>query len=626
MLQNGHQKKIPIGTVRLQYISWVSAGLLSLFLFWSCTDDYSNLKVPFPAPSELAGTRMDGGSVKLTWKDNSRAEEGFIIEKSVLGSQQTDQFQVGRDVTEWIDNEVLTQTYRYKVYAFFKERQSDAISILYQHIPVSEPANFVIAASGDKIELNWSAPSGTIDGYQIERKVNQGAFAVLANPAKEVLNYSDLQPPAGLITYRLFAVQGSYKSLPVDKSLQYFAPPQIVINNVTSSHLHLSPNFTLSSDGGEPCTVGVCWSTSPNPTIQDNKSAWHVKISSGARAFAPAVPGNSTETIYMRAFATNAGGTAYSNEVSGNLQAEPAAINLSWTAMTAINAGLPAEIRAFETTSQLSGRNFKAYYLIADMSTGNIELKTVMSSTALRPTAHINASLSNETVYALVNGGYFGYNGAVAVSYSLVVDRGQKLADNIGALTRGSFTYPVTRGAFGVTPNQTSSLKWVTGNYTYDIPSPNVEGETPQPSLSNTFPAQSQNWNIFSAIGGAPVLLKNGKIVFDFTTTPSGKFRTNYELLQTDIFSTSARPPRTVIGNTADNKIILFVCDGRQTHSDGATLMELAQIMKGLGCVNALNLDGGGSTAMVATGAVINKPSDGTERAVPSVVGFVKRK
>jgi hypothetical protein len=235
--------------------------------------------------------------------------------------------------------------------------------------------------------------------------------------------------------------------------------------------------------------------------------------------------------------------------------------------------------------------------------------------------------MTSETVYAMTNAGYFGYNGSVAVSYSLVVDRGQKLADNIGALSRGSYSYPLARGAFGVTQNQTPSIKWAVGNFAYDIPSPNVEGEVPQPSLSSTFPAPSQNWNPYSAIGGAPVLLKDGKIAFDFSTTLSGKYMTNYELLQTDIFSTSIRPPRTVIGSTADNKIVLFVCDGRQgTYSDGATMLELAQIMKGIGCMNALNLDGGGSSAIIAGGTLLNKPSDGAERAVPSVVAFVKKK
>jgi exopolysaccharide biosynthesis protein len=273
----------------------------------------------------------------------------------------------------------------------------------------------------------------------------------------------------------------------------------------------------------------------------------------------------------------------------------------------------------------LNGRNFKAYYAIADMSTGNIEMKTTFSSTAKKPSVHI-ADATAENVYVMTNGGYFGYNGSTAVSYSLIIDRGAKLAENIGALTRGNYSYPVTRGAFGVSSNQIPSIKWVTGNYIYDVPSPNVEGEIPQASLSTTFPAQAEQWSAYTAVGGAPVLIKNGKIVFDFTTTASGKYMTNYELLQTDIFSSSIRPPRTVIGSTADNKIILFVCDGRQTFSDGATMLELAQIMKALGCVNALNLDGGGSTAMIAGGTLLNKPSDGTERAVPCVISFVKKK
>lgn len=603
--------------------NFLLTGLILLLL--SCTDDYSNPNVPIPAPSELSITKTSAISVKLAWKDNSKGEEGFIIERTVLGTSDIKVFTVEKNITEFSDNTIEAKTYKYAVTAFFKERKSDPLSMIYQHIPVGEPGNFKVELKNGRIELSWTAAAGEIDGYGIERKLNNSAFTILVTIDKNALNYTDENPPTGTITYRLYATQGSYKSATTDKSISYTALPQITINSVTNSYLHLSPNFTLTSDGGEPCTTGVCWSTSPNPTVQNYKNNWHVKLSSGGTGFAPATHTNTSETIFMRAYATNAGGTAYSNEVSGILQQEPAPINLTWLPMTSINANLPVEIQAYETSTQLIGRNFKAYYVIADMSTGNIELKTVMSSTARKPSAHIT-NMPEETVYTMTNGGYFGYNGSVAVSYSMVIDRGQKLEDNIGALTRGSYTYPVTRGVFGVTQNQTPVLKWAVGNYSYEIPSPNVEGETPQPSLSNTFPATSSALNAYTAIGGAPVLLRNGKIVFDFTTTTLGKYRTNYELLQTDIFATSSRPPRTVIGSTSDNKIVLFVCDGRQTHSDGATLLELAQILKGIGCVNALNLDGGGSSAIIAGGTLLNKPSDGTERAVPSVVAFVKKK
>ena len=599
---------------------------LSLVLFIACTPpDLSNLKTPFPAPTELKSEKLSASSVKLTWVDNSKGEDGFIIERVILGATEVVKSTVGANVAEFIDNSVSANTYRFTVYAFYKTRNSESISIVVQHIPINTPTNFKITGTASNVELSWDAMNDVFDGYKIEKSVNDGAYNLWKTLDKNTNSVVDNEPVVGKISYRLFAYSGPVLSNPLVKSIVYIAPPQLTINNLITSFLKLTPNFTLTSDGGDACTVGVCWSTSQNPTIDNSKSEWHVKLNSAQKAFCNTMNLQSGTTYYLRAYATNSKFTTYSNEVSGKLDAEPQAISLSWTPMTTINSNLPAEVRVYETNSTLNGRNFKAFYSIADMSTGNVELKTFFSTTAKSPGKFI-ADATSETVYTMTNAGYFGYNGAVAVSYSLVVDRGSKLAENIGALTRGSNIYGVTRGAFGVTQNQIPSVKWATGNWTYDSPSPNVEGETPQKSLSATFPTVSENWNPYSAVGGAPVLIKNGKIVFDFTTTLSGKYMTNYELLQTDIFSASIRPPRTVIGSTADNKIILFVCDGRQTHSDGATMLELAQIMKALGCVNAMNLDGGGSTAMVSGGTLLNKPSDGSQRAVASVVTFVKRK
>jgi exopolysaccharide biosynthesis protein len=78
------------------------------------------------------------------------------------------------------------------------------------------------------------------------------------------------------------------------------------------------------------------------------------------------------------------------------------------------------------------------------------------------------------------------------------------------------------------------------------------------------------------------------------------------------------RHPRTAVGISKDGDTLLLVAvDGRQEgHSRGATLAELGELMKGFGAHDALNLDGGGSTAMIvkdrATGvfAVVNRPSD----------------
>ncbi|MDD8025367.1 MAG: phosphodiester glycosidase family protein, partial [Acidobacteriota bacterium] len=80
----------------------------------------------------------------------------------------------------------------------------------------------------------------------------------------------------------------------------------------------------------------------------------------------------------------------------------------------------------------------------------------------------------------------------------------------------------------------------------------------------------------------------------------------------------ATRHPRTAIGVRADGTIVLAAVDGRQPGlSVGMTIPELAGLMVDLGCVDALNLDGGGSTTMVVKGEVVNSPSDpGGERAV----------
>jgi len=81
--------------------------------------------------------------------------------------------------------------------------------------------------------------------------------------------------------------------------------------------------------------------------------------------------------------------------------------------------------------------------------------------------------------------------------------------------------------------------------------------------------------------------------------------------------------PQTAIGWTANNRLILFVADGRQPEiSHGMTYEEVAYALRGLGAVEAIALDGGGSATLVMadtlTGAprVVNHPSDGRERRV----------
>lgn len=86
-----------------------------------------------------------------------------------------------------------------------------------------------------------------------------------------------------------------------------------------------------------------------------------------------------------------------------------------------------------------------------------------------------------------------------------------------------------------------------------------------------------------------------------------------YQPIPNDAFC-NERHPRTAIGKKADGTVLLFVVDGRAAESAGMSIPELQKIMHWLQCVDAINLDGGGSTAMFIKGqpynGVVNHPSD----------------
>lgn len=85
------------------------------------------------------------------------------------------------------------------------------------------------------------------------------------------------------------------------------------------------------------------------------------------------------------------------------------------------------------------------------------------------------------------------------------------------------------------------------------------------------------------------------------------------------------RAPRTVVGNFGNNQLLFLVADGyNERGSSGATLTELQDKLARLRVIDAYNLDGGGSTSLVFEGKVVNKPSDGQLRVLPTNFLFFK--
>lgn len=118
-----------------------------------------------------------------------------------------------------------------------------------------------------------------------------------------------------------------------------------------------------------------------------------------------------------------------------------------------------------------------------------------------------------------------------------------------------------------------------------------------------------KRWWMSGAVSGWPMLNKDCEPIA--------------QLPGSDFF-TRAPHPRTAVGLSKNGKTMYFVvADGRRPTVPGPTLPELAAFMDELGACSAMNLDGGGSSALWLEDAIVNQPSDGTERKVGNHLAVV---
>lgn len=116
------------------------------------------------------------------------------------------------------------------------------------------------------------------------------------------------------------------------------------------------------------------------------------------------------------------------------------------------------------------------------------------------------------------------------------------------------------------------------------------------------------------SVGGHPVILANGQTLIGGSRDP---FATN-------------RHPRTLVGWNPAGELLLVTVDGRQPgYSNGVSLVEAADVLRQIGATSGFNLDGGGSSTFASlpsggrTPQVLNRPSDGNERRVTTVLAVV---
>jgi len=286
------------------------------------------------------------------------------------------------------------------------------------------------------------------------------------------------------------------------------------------------------------------------------------------------------------------------------------ASSVIWNKPSAWNTGLPASIQVFQTNSSFAPKILTtASYCLFDLSDPDLELKVVSAPNGTAKTPLQFAEEEPNHVYMVANGGFFDMTHRIASS--LVISEGEFKGsappEQNGTYHGHKVHYRPTPGALGIYPNGTVEIAWtygihhnVTDVWAYPQPSPNCFGCEPQPLPNGTFPVGGKAWKVENALGGGPVLMKNGAV----------NITAEQELISAGIIQ--ARNPRTVVCVTKDKKVVVMAVDGRYSLSSGVLLNEVAEVLQDLGCEEALNLDGGGSTALVVNGILTNRPSDPT--------------
>ncbi|MBO4454829.1 MAG: phosphodiester glycosidase family protein [Bacteroidales bacterium] len=308
---------------------------------------------------------------------------------------------------------------------------------------------------------------------------------------------------------------------------------------------------------------------------------------------------------------------------------EPAAE--PWPAITAlgwknVTSSYPGTVCAniYRSPAEIGGNKTVAYIAVAPLDKVQWDVRSIddpaiqgTSDQLKTPSEYYNGTGAP----VIINGGYFFAEGGKRYNASVAVSGGRFYGVNINYASMDWVTmYYPTRGVFYQDAGANPACGWTywsggATHYLYDEPAANSWSEDPLPAPDASFPATARDFSPMTAIGGGPVLLKDGKTV---NSWEAELFYGN----GADDKMPQERHPRTAIGITPEGLLILFVCEGRGMTEGvaGMTFAEEAGVLKSLGCSDALNLDGGGSSCMLVAGTETIKPSDGAQRPVGSVV------
>ncbi len=299
---------------------------------------------------------------------------------------------------------------------------------------------------------------------------------------------------------------------------------------------------------------------------------------------------------------------------------------------------LPKDFHVYKTTDDLDGKPFIAYYAEAKLKDKELDFTT--DTTYRRRLTPAKFFEKNNAPLLVVNTTFFSFE--TNQSLNVVIKDGKVIGYNIHSIPmkgKDTFQYRHPIGsAIGINKKREADIAWIftdsSKRYSYANQRPFLAIKNSSPVFpfrairsmrtavtflhdepkKKDFKKSFHKWKMRTAVGGGPVLVQYGRIHI-----------TNEEELKFPGKAINDAHPRTCMGYTADGRLIVMVIQGRYPNAAGATLKQEAQLLVDLGCVEALNLDGGGSSCMLINGKETIKPSsDGVERPVPAVF-IIKR-
>jgi exopolysaccharide biosynthesis protein len=281
--------------------------------------------------------------------------------------------------------------------------------------------------------------------------------------------------------------------------------------------------------------------------------------------------------------------------------------SLNWEPVDSLNAALPAGVRVFAGVDERLP--LRAWYVRIDEPDPSLVTRVAVSDDEADKRETVSSFAAGPGVCVAVNGGYFTMDQTPARHRGLLLADGVLQEPPTPSIIWDSLRYQTARAAVGFTGDDVVEIAWVASRldtlFAWSDPPPHRTGQPAGPLRRD----QARVWEVHDALAAGPRLVVGGEV--------------RVTLDEEGFFGSYLRQPhpRTAAGRTADGALILMVVDGRQTASRGVTLDELARLMVEAGAVDALNLDGGGSSTLVVNGTLVNRPTGGsTEREVMSAL------